>query len=540
MNQMPFKDYEGFKELFVREVPNKGRELKNKALLAYLGASELRSYIKEKAKDNPLVGKLLDIRDMAELFDTWDDIIMNCSVREQPHPLSIMGRLYGSDKYKTDGRDGICLDGDIRAYRYVNVERDRIFKMKIGKLYKSIILGTEVGRLLPEPVVLYMCEEMTRQWEAYAVERVPNEHYELHVDDDFKAIYNGTSRCKGNFNSCMSGGSHSNFYRDSVKAKAAYLTDSEGLIVARCIIFTEVRDEDTGETYRLAERQYATDGDELLMRLLIQKLIDGNHIDGYKKPGASCSDSRLFVSNAGESWSDKHLSIECTLDPREDVVSYQDSFKYLDTDEERAYNRSSHYYDYDLSTTALHLDAYDEDEDEDEGIWDEYHDEYIHGATETAWYNGEEIQVDSDRLGNFVWCERDDMYCFEDEATYTEDEDYVITDENTLFYSDILERYYYFESNRDIAEEEYIKEHPYHAEWDDSWHSDANDVKMIYTRFDDSARWGSISWIRLDRLVRHGAAVMLGEDTAIMLDYMDAFLAEYGGDGLENLAIAFA
>ena len=34
------------------------------------------------------------------------------------------------------------------------------------------------------------------------------------------------------------------FYKDAVKAKAAYLEDENGKIIARCIIFTEVYDED--------------------------------------------------------------------------------------------------------------------------------------------------------------------------------------------------------------------------------------------------------------------------------------------------------
>ena len=513
MNNMPFKNYEEFKEFFVREVPGKGRELKNKALLAYLGATELRAYLKDLAKDNPPVGELLTIRDMAALYEIWDTIIQNQSTKAHPYVISIMGNEYGSDKYKTDGRDGICLDGDIRAYRYVNVERDRIFKMKIGKLYKSIIQGTEAGRLLPEPVVLYMCEEMTRQWEAWATTRVPSEPYELHVDDDFYAIYDGTGRCKGDFGSCMRGGSHSEFYTESVTAKAAYLTDAEGRIVARCIIFTEVKDDKTGEILRLAERQYSSEGDEMLKRLLIQKLIDGGHIDGYKKMGASCSDSRLFVSNSGESWADRKFSIECTLEVYGGTVSYQDSFKYYNPTADRAYNYSSAYHDYALDTTSINI--YEEDDDEEEGTWDEYHQEYIHGDTVTAIYNGHEIEVDEDRLGRFTYCEHDDIYCYDDEVVDTYDCGYV-PDAYDHWYSNMLDRDYRYKETMEEDEAEFKAEHPYYAEYDDEWFGSKDDLaRIISVDENQETKIMTIGKRRLHNLIVGGSAIEVAEDFGI-------------------------
>ena len=51
------------------------------------------------------------------------------------------------------------------------------------------------------------------------------------------------------------------FYLDSAKAKAAYLKDEEGKIVARAVLFTEVTDQDN-RRWRLLERQYTTGEDE--------------------------------------------------------------------------------------------------------------------------------------------------------------------------------------------------------------------------------------------------------------------------------------
>lgn len=47
----------------------------------------------------------------------------------------------------------------------------------------------------------------------------------------------------GNFNSCMTDRERDIFYRDAVKAKAAYITDKQGYVLARAILFTDVTDQ---------------------------------------------------------------------------------------------------------------------------------------------------------------------------------------------------------------------------------------------------------------------------------------------------------
>ena len=42
------------------------------------------------------------------------------------------------------------------------------------------------------------------------------------------------------------------------------------------------------------ERQYATDESNTLKRALIDALIKGGHIDGYKKVGAGCGECKGF------------------------------------------------------------------------------------------------------------------------------------------------------------------------------------------------------------------------------------------------------
>lgn len=77
--------------------------------------------------------------------------------------------------------------------------------------------------------------------------------------------------------------------------------------------------------WRLAERQYATDESNTLKRALIDALIKGGHIDGYKRVGAGCGDARAFVDLEENSLSDRKFRIECDLD-WDDTLSYQDSF----------------------------------------------------------------------------------------------------------------------------------------------------------------------------------------------------------------------
>ena len=70
-----------------------------------------------------------------------------------------------------------------------------------------------------------------------------------------------------------------------------------------------------------------------LKRALIDALIKGGHIDGYKKVGAGCGDSRAFVDLEENSLSDRKFRIECDLD-YDDTLSYQDSFKWYNQSEE--------------------------------------------------------------------------------------------------------------------------------------------------------------------------------------------------------------
>lgn len=504
-NNYPIKNYEDFKEMFVRE---DGRR-KNAVLLAWYKSRPMMTWIRENVdRSKDYIGTMrqyargFKIHDMSELKDyiMWlvrshVDYARNCDMGDS---LWIPNYgWFGSDLYRTD-RSGLCFDRDYRSHRYVRKDNGRDFKMKMGRLFNHIIDCTTVADIIPREVRLWICEEVQRDWEAYARREMPEEAgFELHVDDDFERIYDGDC-LRGDFGSCMTDRGHHSFYTDAVKAKAAYLTDEEGMIMARCVIFTEVEDLATGEVVRLAERQYSSDGKEILKQDLINALIKGEHIDGYKKIGAGCGEANAFISVNGESWSDRHFKIRCNLDFG-DTVSYQDSFKWYNMDENYAYN----WYDdcnddIDLATTDETLRG---------GNWDEWHERWTNNDLVTVHYHGREYTCDDGDTEDFVWIDNSDDYGYfhSDDVSYCEEccEDFV---SDNGYYSEITQDSYCCEDCRDEAERRYKEENWTYSEYDDDWFEDEDDVTTLKRGSGDEI---TICTDSAERLVCNGEAICI-------------------------------
>lgn len=540
------KNYDEFKELFVRKNADGTESRKNGILLAFHKSKAMRDFLK---REYPYT-KVAEITTVSGMYSELKKIILRENswwAREHcSYPLNIMGSEYRSDKYQTDGRNGVCIDGDHSAYRYQNMERDgRVFKMKVGKIYRHIIDITDLKDVIPETVKLYLCEEFTREWEAYTDSIVPGDMV-LHIDDDFKGIYSNEKCGRKYFHSCMQGDhmDNWNFYVDAVKAKAAYLTEGEdGPIVARCVLFTEVTREDTGEKIRVAERQYSRpDGsnenypDELLQRMLIRKLIDGGHIDAYKKTGAGCGDARSFVDNAGNSMSNVGLHIECNLEDG-DYLSYQDSFKWYDEENHIAYN---HNCDYDgsgvLSSTCCRYSSPDREDDHDNQVWSDYHGEHI-DEDDATWVESRNDYFYNDEVHYaYVWIGRRfyEEDCFEDDCMYIDGDYYYAgydceePEEYGLFtcpechewlarghgdsyYSDLLNAWYCCEDCAMEAEREYKVSNGWvYAEWDDDYFEDESVVTKWARDFDKEKKdfiYETITYDSVDWLVERGEVV---------------------------------
>lgn len=541
------KNYDEFKEMFTAKNADGTTRRKNGILLSFYKSKEMREWFGMDVMNS--------VRTVSGMYTLLYGAIQEASCcwwnpNGRTYNVNIMGKEFHSPMYATDGHNGVCVDGDLSAYRYENKERGgRVFKMKVGKMFRHLMDLTDLGSVIPETVKLYLCEELTREWEAYVSSRVPgNEELVLHIDDNFKGIYSQKECGNLYFHSCMQGDYKENwmFYRDSVKAHAAYLTEGEdGYIVARCVIFDEVTREDTGEVIRVAERQYSRPDkdnsdypDEILQRLLVKKLVDGGYIDAYKKPGAGCGDANAFVDKDGNDMSDVHMHIECNL-LGGDHLSYQDSFKWYDMYENTAYN----YY---VDTGYEGLDSTNEYYDYEEN-YDSYHERYTDNDVAVVYWHGRDYTCDSEDMDDFVYieygsgkyeyhheddvvrCEDIDDYVLEDDAYYSEILGEYYYDESAMceaeaeykaenwYYSEITEEYYETTREKDEDEQEYKESYWHYSEYDEEYYEDEDDIVVWLSDFYKSVgkfERQTISYETVCELIESGEAVK-DEETGI-------------------------
>ena len=241
-----FKNYDEFNDLFgIIKHGNNTQSRKNRILLAYLKDKKL---LHQAVVGNDY--SLLHIGDMTELEKRMEKEIIRSGTEDAslPYELRLMDKTYHSSTYATDEYLGLCEDGDTKSVRYYSHKNNRIFKMKAGKLYRHLILETKFGKTLPEQVIIYLCEVFAEKWQSFTMNRLPR--HKLYVNQDFERIYSSEC-CEGDFYSCMVDKGYHNFYKNAVNASAAYLENEDGKIIARCIIYNEVKDQD-GKVWRLA------------------------------------------------------------------------------------------------------------------------------------------------------------------------------------------------------------------------------------------------------------------------------------------------
>ena len=234
-----FQNYEAFNQSFGMVRHSNGVcSRKNKVLLAYI---KDKGRLHEAAATNRY--DFLRLSDMAGLEAVVENEILKSGSEDTnlPYTLCLMGRIYYSALYETDENEGLCEDGDLKSVRYLNRKSGKVFKMKAGKLYRSLVLETCFGRTLPEQVVNYLSEKFATEWQTYAMGKQPKT--KVHVNRDFRRIYSSDC-CEGDFGSCMTDEDYYGFYENAVDASAAYIENNEGKVIARCIIYNEVKDQD--------------------------------------------------------------------------------------------------------------------------------------------------------------------------------------------------------------------------------------------------------------------------------------------------------
>lgn len=395
-----FQNYDEFKNLFgITEHGNGAKSRKNRILLSLYKDKEIWRMAREKGNYYPFT-----VESMPQLKNWLMNQLENTSYG--CYKIKVLDRVFHSSTYETDNLGGVCADGDLRCIRYIKHDENgqRIFKMKAGKFLTKLIEENPRCRI-NETIRIWLCEEFAADWQAYTRERC--EEYSLHTGDteeDFNGIY-GDFSYKGDFGSCMMNDGYGSFYSDAVNATAAWLEDAEGYMVARCVIYNDVHEyNDTGKVWRLAERQYASDGDESLKRMLVIKLIEAGLIDGYKTVGASCHDSRNFVTNDGESLRDKKFWIKCELEDG-DTLSYQDSFKYWR--DGVADNWSCEGVALDTTNGRFN----------DEREYDDWHEHYCR-ETREVFVEGCSYQCDVDDMGDFRYVCYLNEYHHEDDVFF--------------------------------------------------------------------------------------------------------------------------
>lgn len=311
--------------------------------------------------------------------------------------------------------------------------------MKPGRVFRALLIDMCFDINLGSSFLNHICENLSNAYKS----SFKGEEYTLTVGYDFADIYDSDAQV-GDFHSCMNDCGYHTFYESCVDARSAYISDRNGGMVARCVIYNKVRDEE-GNVYRLAERQYSTDQNPILKMVLINKLIEAGEIDGYKIVGASYDDRRNFVLNDGTSLSDRKLRIRCDLEYENDYVSFQDSFAYYK--DGTAYNFPvSNAVSLDVTSGEVELEY-----DSVNGrycastrvvyIWDDYREEYneetcdVREIDDYYYINGDyydEVEVDIDgndcRKDEVVYSEYHDGYIREDLAEWNDDmDDYIIS-----------------------------------------------------------------------------------------------------------------
>lgn len=458
------QNYSHFQELFSKRETNNGKTICQNGILL--------SYYKNAIKNHGLFPEAKDVTTMTSLFNEVMYRVMQESHKKFGFSnVNLMGKYnFHSNQFYTDNLNGICMDEDYTSIRYIKSDSGREYKMKAGKFLRKIIMETEYGKKLDESTLLYVLETFTQKWQSYAMKKCGD--FNLVVDEDFESIYNSRHYVDGaDFHSCMTDNDQHYFYESAVKAKAASIWKNNKMF-ARCIIFTDVMNESTGEILRLAERQYSADQKELYKHILINKLIQAGEIDGYKKIGAGCHDSRMFVANDGTDLSDCDFSIKCYLNPG-DTLSYQDSFKYYDMDNNKSYNSDKFSYSCDLATTDGRFEG---------GEWDSYHEEYVREVCIVYYWSSyrgcwDKETCDVNRMDDFilfdgeyyhfehcVWSECEQMNIPNDKAVYLGyDDDYCREDSLYYFCEDVDSDVY--EDNATYCDVEEIYCHDDNAYW---------------------------------------------------------------------------
>lgn len=450
-----FRNSKEFKEIFRRA----DGSLKNRILLSFLKDRNVFRYDKQ----------LMRATSMATLYSICIE-----KLQDENGELHLMGMRFSAPGYSTDEKEGICSGGDSDGIA-VTIGGHPNMKTRAGKLFGKIVDNSPFGNILNESVKTFLREEFSQRWNMYAIARQSSD-VELRTDLTFADIYGNGKFCANSMGSCMTGQKRDAFYNKSVDGcfpAALTLKSDPKRIVSRCVVYTQVKDAETGEVVRLAERQYSNQGEQR-NRQLISKLIAAGLIDGYKKFGAGCGDSNAFVSIDGEDWSCRKFEISVDFS-KSSILSYQDSFKFYYFTREMAGNYYNGENYLSLSTTERLVNM----------GFDDYHGMMHFGRLVEAYYNGKRIRCAADNTRDFT--------CFYIEGRGNV---YFHTANDTeicpccgnrmphsrykKFYSKDTGKCYCSKSCKDADEKAYLDKRKFYSAFDGIYVDKARDLKVVF------------------------------------------------------------
>ena len=173
-----FKNHDEYQNLFGYRVAGNGVKVRrNKILLAFL---KNRNSHKNEILKNYLSNTNLNALCESLLSELSKSSKGNCHI-------FLFDRVYYNNLYCADRQNGICLDGDVTQYRYINYQTNKTYKMKVAKLFRAIMGENQLWQELSEQVQTYLCEKVANDWQAERI--ASSDKYELVVNLDFDVIY---------------------------------------------------------------------------------------------------------------------------------------------------------------------------------------------------------------------------------------------------------------------------------------------------------------------------------------------------------------
>lgn len=191
-------------------------------------------------------------------------------------------------------------------------EGRHVIHMKPSKLVHKIL--SNLNALINESIMIYIGELCQYSYESSYIE--PRK---IHTSQDFSIIYGPQEY---DLHSCMVEAEKESFYECNVDATAAYFVDADQNVIARCVIWNKVYDEN-GKQYKYADRIYGID--EATKKEFYDALICFG-VDLIKDFNAGTSNENAIVDpNTGYTFGGR-LRTMCTGLQSGDPVPYLDTF----------------------------------------------------------------------------------------------------------------------------------------------------------------------------------------------------------------------